>query len=291
MYNWALTLVVLLRTCAILTDATGQTSLNTGMVRLFLLTRPDICRTTQNDLKAGLLSIYVILALTACRERITERRSDFAIHGIDVSHYQSRIDWTQLNQQNIHFAFIKATEGEDLIDSLFEHNWCKAQETGIKRGAYHFFRPNIPVLNQVLNFIKTVHLEPGDLPPVLDVEVLDGVASDNMEPLIRGWLTMVEAHYGVKPILYSNQTFYNTHLGSAFNDHLLWIARYSKDKPLLEKDQRWQFWQYGDRARLGGIGGYVDLNVFDGSWEDFERLLIRPESENANPTVAPDSEL
>ncbi len=241
-------------------------------------------------MKASLFCICLFIALSACQDDLTERRSDFAIHGVDVSHYQSRIDWHQLKDQNIHFAFIKATEGQDIIDSLFEHNWCKAQETGIKRGAYHFFRPNIPVLNQVLNFIRNVHLEPGDLPPVLDVEVLDGNSPEKMEPLIRGWLTMVEAHYGVKPILYSNQTFYNTHLGSAFNDHLLWIARYSKDKPLLGKDQQWQFWQYGDRARLGGIGGFVDLNVFAGSWEEFESLLIRPESQGSSPVNAGDTD-
>lgn len=197
------------------------------------------------------------------------------MHGVDVSHYQSRIDWPLLQNQDIHFAFIKATEGADIVDSFFQDNWCKAQETGIKRGAYHFFRPNTPVLNQVLNFIRAVDLEVGDLPPVLDVEVLDGMNADELEPLIRGWLTLVESHYGVRPILYSNQTFYTNYLSSTFNDHLLWIARYSTEKPILPNAHRWQFWQYGDRARLEGIGGFVDLNVFAGSREEFDNLLIR----------------
>lgn len=221
-----------------------------------------------------------LFATVACGKQETERRRDFTVHGVDVSHYQSCIEWDQLALQDIHFAFIKATEGKTLVDSLFTDNWENARTAGLHRGAYHFFRPQSPPLDQVLHFIRVVRLEPGDLPPVLDVETLDGCSPDTIIPLIRTWLTLVEAHYGVKPILYSNQKFYHRHLAGHFDDYPLWIARYSRDFPELGPERTWQFWQYGDRARLQGVDGYVDLNVYSGSHSDFASLLLRSRSKN-----------
>lgn len=229
------------------------------------------------------------LMLNSCREDRTERRLDYTVHGIDVSHYQSRIDWQRLPGQDIHFAFIKATEGETLVDSLFSHNWEQAKANGIHRGAYHFFRPRSPVMAQVLNFIREVRLERGDLPPVLDLETLDGVSPDSVVQFARAWLHLIEAHYRVRPILYSSQKFYRRFLAGHFEDHQLWIARYSRNLPELGTDRDWHFWQYGDRARLEGISGFVDLNVYAGDRETFRELLIggegaeRPLPRRSNP--------
>jgi lysozyme len=219
------------------------------------------------------------LACLSCRDEFTERRMDFVVHGVDVSHYQSVIDWSKLPGQDIHFAFIKATEGQSLVDSMYRHNWAKAREAGIHRGAYHFFRPRAPVLNQVLNFVREVTLEAGDLPPVLDVETLDGVSPDSLVTLVRAWLHLVEAHYQVRPVLYSNQGFYNRYLSGHFDDHRLWIARYSRDLPKINSARTWHFWQYGDRAQIDGIPALVDLNVYAGDRDSFASLLIqtRPE--------------
>lgn len=48
--------------------------------------------------------------------------SGYDIHGIDISHYQGKIDWERLqrNQQAatpLHFVFMKATEGGDHNDT------------------------------------------------------------------------------------------------------------------------------------------------------------------------------
>ena len=93
----------------------------------------------------------------------------YEVHGIDVSHYQAEIDWESVAEQGVQFAFVKASEGMTLIDTLFCDNWAAMKAADIRRGAYHFFRPQTPVYEQAFNFQTAVQIEPGDLPPVLDV--------------------------------------------------------------------------------------------------------------------------
>ena len=219
-------------------------------------------------------TILIFLLFYSCNP-ITERMPDYEIHGIDVSHYQSTIHWDSIIAQDITFAFVKATEGEELTDSIYCHNWSEMKRVGIKRGAYHFFRPTLSVYKQAKNFIENVSLEPGDLPPVLDVEVDDG-SSDHLAVFrIKTWLEMIEDHYNVKPIIYTNIRYYNKYIAGNLDDYPIRIARYSKSKPLLAFEKEWLFWQYGNRGRLKGIEGDVDFNVFSGTYPQLESLCLQ----------------
>ena len=127
----------------------------------------------------------------------------FEVRGIDVSRYQERIDWTTLRNANINgqpvrFAFIKATEGTDLIDPYFNENFYQARQNDILRGAYHFFSPRTNARQQARFFLRQVHLEAGDLPPVLDVETRGNLSRKELQAGVKKWLDVVEQHYGVK---------------------------------------------------------------------------------------------
>lgn len=202
----------------------------------------------------------------------TERRFDYLVQGIDASRYQLNIDWEVVAQQGIHFAFVKATEGATHLDTLFEKNWTSIRSAGIRRGAYHFFRPQTDPLLQAHHFIDHVVLLEGDLPPVLDIEVLDNSHPKLIVASLKTWLETVYQHYGVRPILYTNLKYYNKHLAGHFDDYPLWIARYSDDEPVLACGRDWQFWQYGNRGKIPGVAGYVDFNVFFGDWLDLDQL-------------------
>jgi lysozyme len=141
----------------------------------------------------------------------------YAIHGIDVSHYQSYIHWPsvaemKVNEVRIGFAFIKATEGLGNVDRLFKRNWKKAAEAGVTRGAYHFFLATKSGKTQAKHFISNVDLKAGDLPPVLDIEQLYGVRPEKMRREVQDWLTTIEDHYKVKPIIYTYVNFYSRFL-------------------------------------------------------------------------------
>lgn len=208
---------------------------------------------------------------------ITERLEQYHVHGIDVSHYQSIINWDTLATQDITFTFVKATEGENFSDTLYCHNWKEMNRVGIIRGAYHFFRPKTSIVNQAENFISSVQFEEGDLPPVLDVEVLDGASKLELIVGIREWLNIIETFYKRKAIIYTNVKFYNKYLAGHFDDNIYWIARYNKDAPDLNFGKSWHFWQYGNRGRLKGIEGDVDFNVFNGTREELEMLCFSEE--------------
>lgn len=203
----------------------------------------------------------------------------YSIHGIDVSRYQHLIAWEEVKAMKVKdiqlgFAFIKATEGIANTDPQFRRNWKKAKENEMVRGAYHFFIASKDGKMQAENFIKRVELEPGDLPPVLDVEQLNGVSSATLKKEVKKWLEVAEEYYQVKPILYTNIDFYKRHLGSEFDDYPLWIAHYYEQKqPRIERG--WLFWQHNDAGNVNGITSKVDFNVFSGDSVEFRSLLIR----------------
>ena len=246
--------------------------------------------TVLSFMKRHLILLGISILLLACNEQ-TLRKKGFAVHGIDVSHYQKHIDWRLVASQDIRFAFIKATEGETFQDTLFCNNWEEIKQAGIKRGAYHFFRPKVPAETQARNFIHWVDMENGDLPPVLDVEVTDLVSPEILRQGVYTWLKLVEAATGIKPILYSNQKFFNKYLAGYFPEHIVWIARYSSWRdPCLRKNQDWGFWQYGNRGKIAGIGNHVDFNVFSGNFGELEKLCFykpSPAAEVSAPNAEP----
>jgi lysozyme len=212
------------------------------------------------------------------REFGIEIPSNYAIHGIDVSKYQSYIDWEEVKamevaEVQIGFAFIKATEGINNVDRYFRRNWRKAHDAQVATGAYHFFIASKSGKAQAKNFIRTVELEAGDLPPVLDVEQANGASAERLRKNVKEFLDAVETYYGVRPILYTNVDFYNHYLKGEFDDYPLWVAHYlQRDQPRIERD--WIFWQHSEQGRVNGILTKVDFNVFNGDSTDFRNLLI-----------------
>lgn len=203
---------------------------------------------------------------------------NYLIHGIDVSKYQSRIGWEEVRSMKVKniqlgFSFIKATEGIGNTDPQFRRNWKKAKENGIARGAYHFFIASKDGRMQAENFIDKVKLESGDLPPVLDVEQLNGTNPVKLRNEIQKWLSIVENHFQVKPIIYTNVDFYNRYIGNDFDDYPLWVAHYYQlEQPRIQRG--WIFWQHSDKGRVNGIYSKVDFNVFNGDSTAFKELLI-----------------
>ncbi len=203
-----------------------------------------------------------------------DRMPGYEVHGIDVSHYQNRVNWDSVASTDTRFAFVKATEGETWQDSFFCQNWEKMRHAGMHRGAYHFFNPSLNTRLQAENFLNLVELRPGDLPPVLDVEDREGVAPGLLVAKLRVWLWTVERRTGVRPILYTNLNFYEKWLAGHFDRYPLWIARFSNEKPVLTMGADWLFWQYANDGRLSGVSGPVDFNVFKGSAGELDRLCI-----------------
>lgn len=195
--------------------------------------------------------------------------SDYAdkVVGIDVSQYQGTIHWDEVaaveNNFPIKFVFIRATVGKNKVDNAFETNWDASRKKFI-RGAYHYYRPNENSLEQAQNFIINVKLSKGDLPPVLDIEAMPkNQTIDSLKVGLKRWLEKVEAHYQVKPIIYTNEKFYEAFLKEAFSDYQFWIANYNFFVETMQED--WLFWQFTEKATIPGIKGNVDVNMYNGT--------------------------
>jgi lysozyme len=197
--------------------------------------------------------------------------------GIDVSEYQGTISWSYVdtieNKYPLHFVFIRATVGKDRPDRQFKRNWLGAKENRMIRGAYHYYRPNENSLQQAELFIKTVKLQKGDLPPVLDIEKLPKNQSiANLKLGLRRWLQAVESHYGVKPIIYSGERYYDDFLKEEFSDYLFWIANYNFYREQIGSD--WLFWQFTEKASIPGIVGNVDVNIYNGDLQQLQFITV-----------------
>ena len=203
---------------------------------------------------------------------------NYGIHGIDVSKYQQLIDWPSVREMKVNniqlgFVFIKATEGLGNEDALFQRNWRRAKDAGMIRGAYHFFLATKSGKEQAENFINSVDLASGDLPPVLDVEQTYGVPADKLRERLEDWIATIQTYYGVQPIIYTNVEFYKQYLKDDFDKYPLWVAHYlQKERPRIYRD--WNFWQHNEAGHVNGILTKVDFNVFNGDSTEFRKMLI-----------------
>ena len=207
----------------------------------------------------------------------------FAVHGVDVSHWQSDIDWKALRKQGANFAFIKATEGGKHLDRLFMQNWHGAKEAGIPRGAYHFFFWCRDASEQAAWFIRNVPKEKGALPPVIDVEWYGNKRSCPRKPpratvlnKMNVFMDRLEAHYGQKPIIYTTPDFYEDNLQGQFKDHSFWLRSVAEHPRGRYPNRDFAFWQYsGTGTARKGVETQIDLNVFNGSKEGWHNWLAQ----------------
>lgn len=180
--------------------------------------------------------------------------------GIDVSGHSGTVDWQKVRAEGHHFAFVKATEGVDLKDPAFDEHWPALKRAGLLRGAYHFYVTEDDPEEMARFFIDHVELEPGDLAPVVDVELLGHGTRPGLSDRLRTFLGLLEDHYGVKPILYTGARFWNEHIEGDFSEHPLWVAEYEVDEPVLPNGwDTWHLWQYEGDADVPGVEKGADL--------------------------------
>lgn len=201
----------------------------------------------------------------------------YAVHGIDISRWQGMVDWPTARANGVNFAFLKATEGGDLVDPLFATNRRAARAAGVPVGAYHFWYHCRPAAEQARWFIHNVPR--GGLPPVLDMEWTPHSPTCRIRPPAarvraeaRVFLDLLERHYGQRPIIYSPVDFYRDNEMWKLGAYEFWLRSVAGHPQDVFAGRHWTFWQYSGTGLVPGITGKVDLNVFEGSpaqWADW----------------------
>ena len=203
-------------------------------------------------------------------------KKEYSIQGIDISHYQGKINWKNISAQEIRFVYMKATQGINFQDKQFQYNWKETKKYKIPRGAYHFFDLCASGQLQAKNFIRTVPLDDSMLPPVVDLELFKNcITPPTKEKFLvelKIFTIELEARYKKKPMLYVIWDVYEKYLIGEMKDHPLWISDpWNSDEPALPEKKEWILWQYDYEGKVKGISGYVDWNYFYGGENEFEK--------------------
>lgn len=190
--------------------------------------------------------------------------------GVDVSSYQQGVDFAKLKEQDVAFAYIKATEGATHVDESFAEKWAAASVAGVSVGAYHYFSYGVSGIRQAENFINTVgELGEVNLIPAVDMELTTEEVYNPPEKAevvkgLKAFLAILEEEYGVKPLIYAQKDYYEKYLAEDFADYPRWVRNVFY--PVwIDVGDDWLVWQYDDRSTLDGYKGekYIDLNVIN----------------------------
>lgn len=196
------------------------------------------------------------------------------LHGIDVSNWQGSVDWGAHARAGVAFAFAKATEGGDWTDKWFARNWDGMRENWVVCGAYHFARPKGDPVTQARHFLRTIRaaggLRRGDL-VALDLETTDGLRPEEVARYGRRWCRYVERHAGVRPFVYTYQSFAGAGNCAGLAEYPLWIAspHRPRGEPVVPPPWRgWTVHQYANSP--------VDRNLFLGSRQELTSMGYDP---------------
>ena len=184
----------------------------------------------------------------------------YKVHGLDISHHQEKVNWTLVDKK-YKFIILKATEGQNFLDTDFLYNWNNARLNGFVVGAYHFFVMTSSGEAQADFYISKVPDSEKTLPPIIDLEIsTKKYKKPDVIEHLRVMVEKLEKHYKKRVIFYVNYNTYNAYIKGEFPENKIWITDY-KYFPKIEEDSRWIIWQVSRRGRIEGIPGFTDKNV------------------------------
>jgi GH25 family lysozyme M1 (1,4-beta-N-acetylmuramidase) len=225
--------------------------------------------------------LVALLALVAALAGAAPADAALA-RGMDISHWQGAIDWFQVAGGGYSFVFAKATEGTTITDPTYAINRSGAASIGLRIGAYHFARPGgggdagivANAIAQADRFVQVATPQPGDLPPVLDLESRGSLTAPQLAAWTQAWLDHVERRVGAKAVVYASPNFWKTSLADtnvfASAGFRLWVAHWTKsDSPLVPGGNwgglGWSFWQWTDCTAIPGFKNCLDGDRFNGA--------------------------
>jgi GH25 family lysozyme M1 (1,4-beta-N-acetylmuramidase) len=211
--------------------------------------------------------------------------------GIDVSHFDGTITWSQVASMPKIFAWCKATEGTTYTDATYATNMTNGVAAGMKIAGYHFAHPETNSATAEATFFVSVagaDIKSCQLPPALDLEDPSGgpsltssMTSAALTTWVQDWMTSVKSQTGITPVLYTAASI-AAYMGSAVNVYPLWIADPDGSSTAPPTSigvwTNWTFKQYSWTGTVNGIatGTSVDLNVFNGDMNAFDAFISCP---------------
>jgi lysozyme len=222
-----------------------------------------------------LISVICYFYFSAQQNTISDYSSNKYIKGIDISHHQNVINWSEINTSEIKFVIIKSTEGSDWVDPRFKFNWKESHKRNLFIGAFHRFSLLSNGINQAKNFISTVPKLENSIPPAIDIQNLINANLDEDSDAFKELVVLENElfeYYGKKPIFYSSEYHYNKYIKDNFINNKVWIYDHGNNAPSLFKNIS-GIWQFSINGKVLGIKGNVDVDYFNGTLESFIKFI------------------
>ena len=208
------------------------------------------------------------------------------IKGIDVSAWQGKIDWKTVADYGMGFAILRITEAGNVVDSQFENNLAGCNKYNIPVGVYKYsYAMTIAeIQREARKVVSTLNGRRIQFPVFLDLEYNNqrSLGSESIHKMADAFLEIVEAA-GYKFAIYCNVDWYENVICSHLKKYDFWIARYpANDDGWLQERLRPDFgvgWQYSSKAKIPGISGTVDRNVF---YKDYSEETEKKEETTVN---------
>jgi len=191
--------------------------------------------------------------------------------GIDVSKYQTNVDWDTVKASGIEYVIIRvgyrgSATGVLVEDPYFKQHIKGASEAGLQVGVY-FFTQAVTKVEAVEEASMALALTEGynlTYPIFIDTEHVSGNArANNLDKTTR--TEIVEAFCktiqsaGKKAGIYASKSWYSNQLDMGkLNNYYIWVAQYNTE---CTYTGRYDIWQYTENGKVPGIEGDVDLNI------------------------------
>lgn len=198
----------------------------------------------------------------------------FEVRGIDVSVHNGMVNFNAVADAGYQFAMIKSTEGSTHKDRNFIRNVNAARRAGLHVGAYHFFRFDTPGYMQALNMLNSVRGMPLDMPLAVDIEEWTNPDDRSPDAVVAEIDAMVSKlrDEGWQVMLYTNKDGYEKFIRGRLERYPVWICSLTD----IDNDFRQILWQHSHSGIINGVDRMTDLNVFTGTPEQWDSLLIAP---------------
>lgn len=193
-----------------------------------------------------------------------ESRSEYNIKGIDISSYQSGVDFDKVKNSGYNAVIIKATEGVNYIDTSLDTHYNNALRSGMDIGFYHFMSEKTSPASQAIDFWNAISNKNFNMVPVLDIETNTlGRSKTSVTNRCIEFLNQFKALSSMDCVIYSYTNFITNYLDTRLVGYKLWVANYYVNTPYANPVwNSWEGFQYSDKGKVNGVIGYVDVNEF-----------------------------
>ena len=193
--------------------------------------------------------------------------------GIDVSKYQSSINWQKVKNAGINFVIIRCGyrgygSGVLVQDPMFASHITGAKAAGLRVGIYFFSQAitEAEAVEEASMAVKLANQYGINMPIAIDSEYANGGRgrADGLSKSDRTRITVAfcntVANAGYKPMVYASKNWFSEHLDvSQFpSSYRIWVAHYATT---CGYTGRYDIWQNTSKGSVDGVRGNVDMNI------------------------------